>query len=86
MPETIYLIERVWYDPLRSDDGAAGYGVAGYVSTEDEAKTVVENGKEIAPKVCWAFKSWDKPIKEFRYTAVEKFVKGESLLESIKKI
>ena len=82
----IYLIERVWYDPLGDDDRAAGYSIVGYVSTEDEAKAVVENGKEIDPKVCWALKSWDKPIKEFRYTAVEKFVKGESLLDSIKKM
>jgi hypothetical protein len=86
VPEIIYLIERVWYDPLGDDDGAAGYGVAGYVLTEDEAKAVVESGKEIDPKVCWAFKTWEKPIKEFRYKPIEKFVKGESLLDSIKKI
>jgi hypothetical protein len=86
MPETIYLVERVWYDPLGSDDRAAGYSIAGYVPTEDEAKAVVENGREIDPKVCWAFKSWDKPIREFRFKAIEKFVKGESLLDSIKKM
>ena len=83
MSEEVYLIERIWFDPLGDNDGSAGYGIVGYVPTEDEARTIVENGKEIDPKVCWAFKSWDKPIKEFRYKAVEKFVKGESLLDNI---
>ncbi len=83
MPEKVYLIERVWYDPMGNDDGAAGYGIAGYTSNEDEAKAIVENGREIDPKVCWAFKAWDKPIREFRYKAIEKFVKGESLLDNL---
>jgi len=83
MPEKVYLIEGVWYDPMGNDDRAAGYGIAGYVPTEDEAKAIVENGREIDPEVCWAFKTWDKPIKEFRYILIEKFVKGESLLDSI---
>jgi hypothetical protein len=83
MPEKVYLIEVVWYDPMENDDRAAGYGIAGYVPTEDEAKAIVENGREIDPKVCWVFKTWDTPIKEFRYKAVEKFVRGESLLDII---
>jgi hypothetical protein len=83
MPEKVYLIERVWYDPMGNDDRAAGYGIVGYVPTEEEAKAIVENGREIDPKVCWALKTWDKPIKEFRYKAIEKFVRGESLLDNI---
>lgn len=66
----IYLIDRIWLDSLENDTfSAVGYGVFGFVTTEEEAKEFCSKGKLYTKKDCWAIFT---NMPEYRYRKVEK--------------
>lgn len=72
---TIYLINKIWFDNLENDPSqACGYNPIGYVETLEEAKQIFESGKRFGRKDCWAL-STENNTPEFNYTPIELFKK-----------
>ena len=69
----IFLIEKLWTDPMENElSAAAGYSVEGYVKTENEARCIVKEGGEYKYS-CWAIINWPKPISALRYRKMGKY-------------
>lgn len=70
--ETIYLINKIWFDSMENDPGrAVGYNPVGYVETEEEAKSIFASGKLYGRKDCWALSEANN-TPEFTYTPIHR--------------
>jgi hypothetical protein len=49
----IFLIEKGWVDPYENRD-ADGYDSIGFVTSEDEAKRICEEGGYFTKEDCWS--------------------------------
>ena len=68
--ETLYVIEKLWLDPLENEVGSSyGYKIIGYVEHEEEARLYVIKGRTFTKKDCWSLLT---PTPEFQYRAVKK--------------
>jgi hypothetical protein len=66
----IYLIKKLWADPLENHD-QYGYTAVGYVTTEEEAKAIVEKGGVRTEYPANNFLVGDLP--HYQYMAIEPF-------------
>lgn len=54
MNTKIWVIEKLWTDNLENDvDSARGYEMVGFVETEEQAKSIIDNGG-MYTGICWA--------------------------------
>lgn len=69
----IYLIEKLWIDPMENTK-ACGYDPYAFVNTESAAKKICETSKAFTEKDCWEIK-YTGPLKQYRYKKIEYFKK-----------
>lgn len=67
----IYLIEKVWIDPMENHN-FIGYGSIGYVETLEEAEKIVKEGKIFTQKDYWCYY---RPTPEFKFTIINRYAK-----------
>jgi hypothetical protein len=69
MSEKIYLIRRIWIDPLENRvSDAVGWQIVGYVYDVNVASELYQNGRLFTKADCWAI---TEPAHEFIYEEVE---------------
>ena len=69
--DCVYEIQELWTDPYENrHHNAMGYESKGYVTSLEEAKRIVENGKVIPKDTCWAL-SEDMP--QYKFVKLEGF-------------
>jgi hypothetical protein len=62
--KSIFLISRLWIDPMENQHLAAmGYSPVGFVSTKEEADTIVESGGFADRSTCWAMDGTERNLK-----------------------
>ncbi len=62
----IFIIEKLWLDSMENRwDGAMGYDIIGYVTNEEHAKEIVQNGGFEKKEACWTLDS-DTPKYSYR--------------------
>ena len=66
-PKIIYLIEKIWVDPM-DNHNAVGYAPHTFRFTAFEAKLFCEKGRMYTQADCWAIMLGDMP--EFRYKSI----------------
>jgi hypothetical protein len=65
----IYLIEEIWSDSMENDVSAAlGYAPVGYVTDEEVAKKIVEDGGLVPVDYNWVTSSYNRVFKGMRYS------------------
>ena len=70
--ESIFMIEKIWIDPLENDiPSAVGYKPVGYTTNEDRAKVFCAKGREFNKEDCWAISN---PMPEYRYRPLQKII------------
>ena len=56
----MYLIERLWTDPMENRN-AHGYKMEGYISSVSDAERYCKNQGTLTQESCWSFRS-DMPV------------------------
>ena len=72
MADLVYLIEKIWVDPLENlSQNALGYKVIGFVTEEQTAKDFCSKGRMFTPKDCWAIGTRETHnMPEYKYTPI----------------
>ena len=69
----LFLIERGWIDPMEIWD-ADGYSPIGFVTSEDEAKRICDEGGFYTAEQCWSVMFYpEKKMPKFRYKKILKY-------------
>jgi hypothetical protein len=75
MKKSIFLIERMWLDPLENEScRAMGYECFRYVETLEEAEKFCKESSKLTNKDCWAI-GRNKELPRFRYKEIKNLMK-----------
>jgi hypothetical protein len=84
MMNDIFLIFKGWIDPMENRD-ADGYDPIGFVTNEDAAKRICDEGGFYTAEQCWSIQFHpDKKMPKFKYIKLPYLIDERLKIENIK--